>query len=156
MPAQWAIISAMRPGQLSVLVLIAAPSVRFGAASAIRELPDDASILRLITAADFDLAEPQGVFDHHAAALPTSRLERFERRRHIVGVIDLLGEHDGVLDADACARSEMGRRRMHRIADEDDAAFRPRPRQQKRFQRPEDDPRAFIQRIAGSPSRSDR
>ena len=33
----------------------------------------------------------------------------------------------------------MRRRRMHRVADQHDAALRPRPRQQQRFERAVDD-----------------
>ena len=54
-------------------------------------------------------------------------------------LVQLLGQHDGVLDADAGAGGEMRGRRVHGVADQHDAPFRPRTWQEEQFERTVDD-----------------
>ena len=128
MPAQCANISAMRPGQLSVLVCIVRllPLVQIGAASAIIDL-------RMMSACSawsppvISISASRREFRRPAAALPAPILEGLERDGDVCRAIDLLRENNGVFDADAGARREMGRRRMHSVADQDHAPDRPWP-----------------------------
>ena len=61
----------------------------------------DAGALDVVAVGDLDLAEAEGVFHHHPAALEAAILESLQGGGQRLLPLDLLGEDDGVFDSDA-------------------------------------------------------
>ena len=98
---------------------------QIGWASASIEFAHDTGVLLLVAVFHFNAAQPLRVLDHHATALPSSRVEAVERVLQAVGPAELVREHDPALDADAGAGRQMWGRGGDRISDHDDAAAVP-------------------------------
>src|SRR4029078_3536863 len=102
------------------------------------------------------LATPdlQRALDYQSAAIVTSTHESIARLRNFRRTVQLLGQHDRILDCHAGARRQLRTRRVRSVADEDDIAAMPGCRQKKCFERPEDDARCSVQVAATVAQRS--
>ena len=110
---------ASRPTLGGRLHCASPPLVQIGPASAIIDLRMMSACSAWSPSGDLDLREPQRILDDHAAALPAPILEGPQRDGDVGRAIDLLRKNNGVFDSNAGAGREMGRRRMHSVADED-------------------------------------
>src|SRR5690554_481395 len=95
-------------------------------------------LVRLIdrrTQAELALADIPGPLDDERAPLEAPVPVGAERLLARVGTLQLLGEHDGVLDRHAGALPEMRRRRVHGVADQHDPALVPVAGEELPFER---------------------
>ena len=81
---------ASSPCLSCIVIPSVSPSVQIGRRERHHRMPHEIGLLGLVAVGDFEFAEPHGIFDHHAAALPAPVLESFQRLCDAVRGADLL------------------------------------------------------------------
>ena len=102
-------------------------------------------MLVFVAAVDFDLPNACRVLDDHSAAVPPAILKGDERTFDVGRPLQLLRQHQRILDPDTRASRQVRCRGMDGVADEHDAAAEPWLRHEQTVDWSENDLRLSLQ-----------